>query len=541
MQIMATRVKQWQIINEQECATQQELMRVLLSARDQSIQTEESIALPEIFTDMPLAVKRIWQAITQKEVIYIYGDYDCDGVTGTAQLVRYFLRKGIGPIVKLPHRVKDGYGLQVKSIQEIIDSKATLLITVDTGITAVQEVQALQAANIDVIITDHHEPPDDLPNAVAIIHPARIQYDSPFAPAGAGVVHFLIRALEQDAQWPERAYDELLMMIGTVGDLVPLTGMNRSLVQLGLRRFTELPTSPIHLLLTEMKKQLSTINSETVAFTIVPPINAAGRLADATIALQAVLGNTEQLQLLVQLNDHRKEHTKDLSEAIIVSAESEQTKASPLVAVKDSAYHHGIIGLLAGKVTEYTGKPSIVATAENGVCTASLRSTVQYNIMSGLHACKHLLLRYGGHAQAAGCSFNESDWPALQTTLAAHVATTIAVTDLKPVIEVHATIAPAILTMSTLNTLAALQPYGIGNPEPRLLVRGIQLADVRTVGSEHTHLQCSVHGVKAIGFNFGLYKDMCNSPVDVICTLQTNTWQGKTTLQLQLVDIRPAV
>lgn len=538
---MATRSKYWQIINNQPCTTIKELLATLLSDRDQSIQTAEPIADPDIFTDMPIAIKRIWQAVEQKEVMYIYGDYDCDGVTGTAQLVRYFQRKGIGPIVKLPHRVKDGYGLQPKGIQDIIASKASLVITVDTGITAVEEVAALNAANIDVIITDHHEPPKNLPAALAVIHPTYTNYEPPFSPAGAGVVHFLVRALEQDANWPNRAYDELLMMIGTVGDLVPLTGMNRSLVQLGLRRFTEITSSPIHLLLQEMKKECSSLTSETVAFTIVPPINAAGRLADATIALQAVLGNTEQLQLLVQLNDHRKEHTKDLSASITKSAELDEAKKSPLVAVLDEDFHHGIIGLLAGKATEHTGKPSIIATCEEGICTASLRSTVHYNIMDGLHACKHLLLRYGGHAQAAGCSFAIADWYALKKELAAHVESTVNMVDLKPVVAVHAQVSPNLLTMATLKALQTLQPYGIGNPEPQLLLVTIQLADVRSVGADKSHLQCSVHGVKAIGFGFGAYEHMCKTPVDIVCTLQTNSWQGKTTLQLQIIDIRLSV
>lgn len=532
--------KQWHIVDDTICTTLPQLVEVLLCKRDASIASPPPIADPSIFTNMQPAVERIWQAVTNKETVYIFGDYDCDGVTGTAQLVRYFLRKGISPIVKLPHRVKDGYGVQMHNVQAIIDSGATLLITVDTGITATAEVATLHAAGIDTIITDHHQPPEVLPEALAIIHPLQSTVADTFYPAGAGVVHFLVRALEQDASWEGRLYDEVLMMIGTVGDLVPLTGMNRSLVHLGLQAFKRLPDSPVHQLLTLKGKEPTIVTSELIAYTVVPPLNAAGRLADPTIALKALLGDAQQLELLVRLNDHRKEQTKALSATVLSDCTSVQNMNSPLIAQKDAAYHHGIIGLIAGQATEATGKPSLIAVCHDGICTASLRSTPLYNIMGGLDACSHLLLRYGGHHQAAGCSFNSTNWDEVINTLTNHILSTITLGQLQPVVQIHACIEPSLLTLQTYEQLQTLQPFGTANVEPYFLLKNVQLADVRAVGAEKTHLQCSIHGVQAIGFSLASRSPELAEPVDVICMLQTNTWQGTTKAQVQIIDFKVA-
>jgi len=284
----------------------------LMETRQLSAPTSGDIQLadPDIFPDMCIAVDVIAEAIVSNKTIGIFGDYDCDGVTSTVQLVRYFRAKSVEPWVRLPHRVRDGYGLNMNVVQEIIEAKVDVLITVDTGVSCVEEIQALIDNDIEVIITDHHQPGEVLPNATAIIHPEICNYPQPH-PSGAGVVFQLLRALHGGIIWEDFATDVALAALGTTADLVPLKGDNRQLVQLGVRALRSLQTGPLAEFMALVQGENSSLNSTDIAFKMAPRINAAGRIDDPNVALKALLEGGENLKELDRLNTERQRMTSE--------------------------------------------------------------------------------------------------------------------------------------------------------------------------------------------------------------------------------------
>jgi single-stranded-DNA-specific exonuclease len=290
---------------------------------------------------MQQATERVHRAIASGECVGLFGDYDCDGITSAAQLVRFFRRQNIEPVVRLPHRVHDGYGLQQESVEWFATQKVTLLITVDTGIASVTEVEQANSLGIDVIVTDHHRPAENIPNAFAILHPSLSPNFPKPHPSGAGVVYDFLFALEH-GQWEGKESDCALAMIGTVADLVPLLGRNRVLVQRGLECLQQLSNCP----LADMRDRTKTASSTDVAFRIAPRINAAGRIDDPLIGLRALLEGGEALSQLDALNEHRQTLMRQcVDDAIRGIADPD---SAFLLWTASSEYPHGIIGLLRG-------------------------------------------------------------------------------------------------------------------------------------------------------------------------------------------------
>ena len=369
------------------------------------------LSSPYAYTGMQKAIERIRQAIIQKERVGIFGDYDCDGVTAALILTRFFQRKGLEPVVILPHRIRDGYGLNASIVQQFKEQNVSVLITVDTGIGSTKEIEQAKQIGIDTIVTDHHYVPKELPDAIAIVHPALSHLDEPH-PSGAGTVLQLVRGLEE-IEWKDSNTDIALAMIGTVADLVELKGENRLLTVLGLKALNQLHTGPLADLAMQVRYGNAPLTSGDIAFRIAPRINAAGRMADAMLAFEALLHGGAALEQIDALNVQRKQDTSDLYAALLHVVPTD----TPLLASASKEYPHGIIGLLAGKLTEQFGRPSIVAAIDGNICTASLRSTPMYHITEGLKRYESLLIHYGGHAQAAGCTFYKKNWNALTTSL----------------------------------------------------------------------------------------------------------------------------
>lgn len=485
-----------------------------------------------VYKDTARAVERIRRAKTQGERIGIFGDYDCDGVTAAAQLVRYCRRHSIEHIVRLPHRVHDGYGLQEHQVHEFAASGIHLLLTVDTGIASTKEIALAQSLGIDVIVTDHHTPGKEIPNAYAILHPM-LETDFPTPhPSGAGVVFALLQALENES-WTGKEEDAALAAIGTVADLVPLQGANRTLVQQGLEALQQLHSCP----LADLRDQTRSRTSQDIAFRIAPRINAAGRMEDPSIALSAVLDGGAALALLDELNERRQVDMRTM----YASAEQSMEHTSSLLWSINSEYGHGIIGLIAGRLTEAHGKPSCVATEENGICTASLRSPHIYHITKGLQRCSHLLESFGGHAQAAGCSFAKENAGAFRQALEADIAQQVSADELVPRISIDAILQPQDVTLELLDNLHTLEPFGQGNSEPRFLLENITLTNVRVVGQEQNHVQCRIHGHKAIGFSLAHLEEHFQKNIDVVARLGIDTWSGTKQPQLLIEDMRLAV
>ena len=486
--------------------------------------------------DMDRIVARIRAAVEQKQKVVIFGDYDCDGITATAQLLRYFRRRGMEPAVRLPHRVRDGYGLTMQIVEELKARGVSLVITCDTGITAVEETAALMGAGIDVIITDHHHLAEEIPAAYGILHPALRSYPGPH-PSGAGVVLKLLFALEDGKHWEDMASDCALAMFGTVADLVELKGDNRAIVQLGLRALAQIDSGPLAELRARTRMTGENLRSGDIAFRIAPRINAAGRMSEPDIALRALLEGGASLDALEALNAERQEKTGVLLERIV--SETKNADA-PFIVRASGDYPHGLLGLLAGRLTEAFGRPSLVAAIDGDTCTASLRSPPCYNIVEGLRRSAPLFRRFGGHAQAAGCTFERINLPAIEAALSQDVRSMLSEEDLLPMIVIDAELRAEDVTARLCDELSLLEPFGQGNPEPKFLLKNVTIEAARAVGSDGLHLQGSIAGVACIGFNLANVVKRFDG-LDIVARVGLNVWNGKTAPQLMIEDVRGAV
>lgn len=489
---------------------------------------------PAAYSDIKHACDRIRQAVERQEKIALFGDYDCDGVTAIAQLTRFFRRHNNEPLVRLPHRVCDGYGLKKHIVDEFVDHNITLLITADTGIASVAEIAELKRHGIDVIVTDHHSMQDELPDAFALIHPALSSLPEPH-PSGSGVAYALIAALEK-GQWEGQEEDVALAMLGTVADLVELRGQNRALVQKGMAALENLSSGPLCTLREHCRPKNAPFTSTDIAFRIVPRINAAGRIDDPEIALRALLEGGESTTALDQLNEHRQALTRELFSDVLESLDRKNLPA--LITGINPDYPHGIVGLLAGKLTEKFGRPTLIAHTDGVRCTASLRSIPSYNITEALSRHAKFLESFGGHSQAAGCTFALKNAEQLIAALNNDVAHHVPDDMLHPTVQIDATLHPSDVQLDLCQQISQLEPFGQGNNEPRFLLENVAVQHARTCGADDSHLQCSFGGTKAIGFGMGQFVLLTSA--DVVVRVSINEWNGKKSPQCIIEDIAEA-
>ena len=434
---------------------------------------EEELSDPMLLTDMDKACARILEAIDKEQTIVVYGDYDVDGVTATALLYQHL--KGMGASVKcmLPSREGDGYGLSKNAIQSIHDKGCQLIVTVDNGISALEEAEFAASLGVDLIVTDHHLPHDALPKAVAVVDPRRADDHSPFKGlCGAGVAFKLCAAL--DGCPPEEMLDYCgdLAAVGTVADVMPLTGENRTLVKAGLKSLQQTDRPGISALLEEVGLEGKPITAENVSYAIAPRINAAGRMDNAVTALQLVLCEDEEraeelAHKLNEINVARQE-----TEQEIVKAAQEQLDAEPailedrVILIWGRDWHPGVIGIVASRLVEKTGRPVIVVSVdEHGEGKCSGRSVQGFNLHECIASCEDILLRFGGHAMAAGLSVREENLPELRRRLNEWAARECAVL-FTPPLECDLSIHLDRITVESVRRLEQLAPYGAENPTP---------------------------------------------------------------------------
>ena len=434
---------------------------------------EEELSDPMLLTDMDKACARILEAIDKEQTIVVYGDYDVDGVTATALLYQHL--KGMGASVKcmLPSREGDGYGLSKNAIQSIHDKGCQLIVTVDNGISALEEAEFAASLGVDLIVTDHHLPHDALPKAVAVVDPRRADDYSPFKGlCGAGVAFKLCAAL--DGCPPEEMLDYCgdLAAVGTVADVMPLTGENRTLVKAGLKLLQQTDRPGISALLEEVGLGGKPITAENVSYAIAPRINAAGRMDNAVTALQLVLCEDEEraeelAHKLNEINVARQE-----TEQEIVKAAQEQLDAEPailedrVILIWGRDWHPGVIGIVASRLVEKTGRPVIVVSVdEHGEGKGSGRSVQGFNLHECIASCEDILLRFGGHAMAAGLSVREENLPELRRRLNEWAARECAVL-FTPPLECDLSIHLDRITVESVRRLEQLAPYGAENPTP---------------------------------------------------------------------------
>ena len=513
---------------------------------------EEDLSDPFLLTDMQKACERIWQAIDNGETIVVFGDYDVDGVTATALLYQHL--KGMGATVKcmLPSREGDGYGLSRNAIQSIRDKGYQLIVTVDNGISAVEEAEFAAELGIDLIITDHHLPPETLPKAVAVVDPRRLDDTSPFKGlCGAGVAFKLCAAL--DGCPPEEMLDYCgdLAAVGTVADVMPLTGETRTLVKSGLRQLQNTDRPGLEALLEEVGLAGRPITAENISYAIAPRINAAGRMDSAVTALQLVLcedpDRAEELaHKLNEINVKRQETELEIFKAAQVLLEQQPERLEDRVMLLwGRDWHPGVIGIVASRLVERTGRPVIVVTVdEHGECKGSGRSVPGFNLHACIGSCADLLIRYGGHAMAAGLSVREENLPELRRRLNEWAARECPVLHTAP-LECDLPIHRDRVTVDSVRRIDALAPFGAENPTPVFLLQSAVVNGVYPVSEgRHSRLRLRQGNASVYAVWFGMPSEQLPYTMgDVVdAALNLSVYESARGAQLsgRILDLHPA-
>jgi single-stranded-DNA-specific exonuclease len=513
---------------------------------------EEELSDPALLTDMDAACQRIWQAIDNGETIAVFGDYDVDGVTATALLYQHL--KGMGATVKcmLPSREGDGYGLSKNAIQSMHNKGCTLIVTVDNGISAVEEAEFAASLGMDLIITDHHLPPETLPKAVAVVDPRREDDHSPFKGlCGAGVAFKLCAAL--DGCPPEEMLDYCgdLAAVGTVADVMPLVGENRTLVKAGLQQLQQTDRPGFGALLEEVGLAGKPITAENISYAIAPRINAAGRMDNAVTALQLVLCEDpdragELAHKLNEINAHRQETEQQIFKAAEELLEQQPERLDDrIMLLWGRDWHPGVIGIVASRLVERTGRPVIVVTIdEHGEGKGSGRSVQGFNLHTCIGSCADLLVRYGGHAMAAGLSVREENLPELRRRLNEWAARECPVLHTPP-LTCDVTIHLDRITVESVRHLDQLAPYGAENPTPVFLLQSAVVDGVYPVSEgRHSRLRLRQGNACLYAVWFGMPAEQLpyalGDVVDVALNLSVYESTRGAQLSGRIIDLHPA-
>ena len=513
---------------------------------------EEELSDPMLLTDMDKACARILEAIDKEQTIVVYGDYDVDGVTATALLYQHL--KGMGANVKcmLPSREGDGYGLSKNAVQSIHDKGCQLIVTVDNGISALEEADFAASLGVDLIVTDHHLPHDALPHAVAVVDPRRADDHSPFKGlCGAGVAFKLCAAL--DGCPPEEMLDYCgdLAAVGTVADVMPLTGENRTLVKAGLKLLQQTDRPGFSALLEEVGLAGRPITAENVSYAIAPRINAAGRMDNAVTALQLVLCEEEEraeelAHKLNEINVARQE-----TEQEIVRAAQEQLDAEPailedrVILIWGRDWHPGVIGIVASRLVEKTGRPVIVVSVdEHGEGKGSGRSVQGFNLHACIASCEDLLLRFGGHAMAAGLSVREENLHELRRRLNEWAARECPVL-LTPPLECDLSIHLDRITVESVRRLEQLAPYGAENPTPVFVLEKAVIDGIYPVSEgRHCRLRLRQGSASMYAVWFGMHPEQLpyamGDVVDAALNLSVYDASRGAQLSGRILELHPA-
>jgi single-stranded-DNA-specific exonuclease len=505
---------------------------------------------------MSQAIGRIRQALERGEQIVVYGDFDADGVSATALLVSALTLLGGRVQAYIPDRFSEGYGINAESLCMLRRGGARLVVSADCGVRSASEVAQAQADGLDVIITDHHAPLGELPPAVAVVDPKREDCGYPFKElAGVGVAHRLAEGLfrvgarmGQGAQ-PALDADQYLDLValGTVSDIVPLVGENRLLVRRGLAHLNATMRVGLRALMDSCSTRPGAMDSQSIAFRLGPRLNAAGRLRTAQLAYDLLTTTSEEearqrAQELSLLNQQRQQMLENqLQKARELLKDPEQRR---LLIVRGPMFHEGIVGLVASRLSEEFHRPAIVMREGEETTRGSARSIEGFHITQALDACADLLLRHGGHARAAGFTVANENLSAFCERLERYGAEHMDAEILHRKRRVDARVALDEITVDTPRALAALEPFGEGNPEPALATTGLRLLEVRAVGAEAKHLRLrvsdGVRSLTAIAFRQGQASAALKAgdTVDLIHRPTLNDWQGQVSLELVVQAIR---
>ena len=508
---------------------------------------------PDLLPDMAIACTRLGQALEQGEKIAIHGDYDVDGITGCTLLVETLRALGGNVEYHIPLRLKDGYGLSADALCQAKEDGCALIVSVDCGVSALAEAELAAELGLELIITDHHQPPDELPICLALVNPHLPKNKFPWKElSGVGVAFFLLiglrRQLRENNYFVDREEPDLrqgldLVALGTIADIVPLGGVNRILVRSGL----QLLESGVRPGITALKRvaDVKKVSSGVVGFRLAPRLNAAGRLEDAALGVKLLLGEELQdidplAELLDGFNRQRQKiEQKTLAEAIALVEEQNRPERYSIVLASEN-WHSGVIGIVASRLVERYHRPTILIALEGGQGKGSARSISGFNLYQALKESADPLAGFGGHAMAAGLSITEENLESFMIAFEQVAASRLTTDDLVPVAYHDGEVSLSSFSLPLLRELETLNPYGAGNPQPAFVSRNCRVYFPRILGEKHLKFDVDQDGcrVGCIAFGQAEQFDQLNGEIDLLYRPGINQWRGQESVQLQVVDIR---
>jgi single-stranded-DNA-specific exonuclease len=514
-----------------------------------------SLPDPSLLPGMDRAVARLAAAIEQGERIAVHGDYDVDGITGAALLVETLRLLGAEVECHIPLRLKDGYGLSAAALRQAAAGGAKLALSVDCGVSALAEAQLALELGLDLIITDHHQPPAPLPAAFAIVNPHLPENRFPFRElAGVGVAFFLLVALRKTLRergfFLSRPEPDLrrgldLVALGTIADVVPLQGVNRILVRAGLKSMNGSERPGLRAL--KEVAAVSEVSCGNVAFRLAPRLNAAGRLEDALLGVELLLESSAEralamARLLDDFNRERQEIEQETLRQAVARLEATAAAGECSIVLADPRWHPGVIGIVASRLVERYHRPAVLIALENGQGKGSARSIAGFHLYRSLEHCRRHLAGFGGHAFAAGLTIAEQEVAAFAAAFEAVARESLSAADLLPRVLHDGEVLLEELTEAAVRQLAELAPFGAGNPEPSFLVRGARAQQIQTVGGKHLRftLRQGGYSLPCIAFAMAERQPELAGDLDFLLTPQLNEWRGRVSVQLRLKDFRPA-
>lgn len=507
---------------------------------------------PFLITDMKKAVERIIKAIQNQEKVTIYGDYDVDGITSITVLKSFLQDRGLEVESYIPNRLEEGYGLNKEAIGKIVNSGCQLMITVDCGISAVEEIAYANSLGIETIVTDHHEPGNELPQAMSVIDNKRKDSTYPFRElAGVGVVFKLIQAIGITLGLKEEEYLKYLdiVCVGTISDIVPLVDENRVIAKLGLLLIHQTKNMGLRSIIHSSGYQK--IDSNSISFGIAPRINACGRMGKAEEALELLLSNNINRvnELTRKLNEHnriRQETEKNIFENAVEQIQKEHLDEGNSIIVGGENWHHGVIGIVSSKITEMYFKPSILLSfEEDGIGKGSGRSIPGFDLHEALMQCTDTIEKFGGHSMAVGITVRKDNFLKFREEFE-QIASKAHIDEIVPVIQVDAKIDVKDISKEMVESLKQLEPFGEGNRMPVFVFKNLKIDSIRAL-SEGKHLKLTLKDnntiINAIGFNLGhlVEEYRIGDKIDVVGVLEINSFNGVESLQINMKDVMRSI
>ena len=496
--------------------------------------------------DMHLAVNRVYKALLSGEKIAIYGDFDADGITATALLVQGLAELGGDVVPYIPHRMQEGYGLRIPALEKLRNQGVTLVITVDTGITAFAEIEKAHRMGMEILVTDHHVPLNALPPAGIIVDPKRTDSTCPFKEfAGVGVAFKLLEGLLSGSRRDDLLNNSLeLVTLGTITDMSPLVSENRHWVKEGLQLLRRTRRVGLVELMNSANIEKSRLTTETISYQIGPRLNSAGRLGDAGTSYQLLVtqDHAQARILATDLEEKNKERQRLVAETYDKARRQilQDGADRVILMASDADYPPGVIGLVAGRLADEFYRPVILFKIGADTCRGSARSIPEFDLMEALKSCDHLLTRYGGHARAAGFNMHTRDMQQLQKRLRSLAEEQLTGLDLRPHIDIDAEVSLSAFAGGTFEEMRQLEPFGMGNPVPVFLSRKVEVVEQKLVGSQNDHIKLKLKqdGIvwDTMGFRMGNYLGELARHIDIVYSVEVDNFNGKGQLRLNLLD-----